>query len=113
MPPESCQPPPEPPSHSPKMARAATSFRSASLSGPLSEAICDVARMQAVMIAANRFVDTASREPLGISFTWLTISNPSPGPISRASTSAKCCPDPSSPGGTIPAAITAALSRPR
>ena len=41
MPPESCQPPPEPPSHSPRMARAATSFRSASLSGPVSD--CDLA----------------------------------------------------------------------
>ena len=95
------------------MARAATSFRSASVNGPVSEAICDVARMQAVMIAASRFVETASREPLGMSFTWLTISSPRPGPISRARTSANCCPEPSNPGGTIPAAITAALSRPR
>ena len=30
MPPESCQPPPDPPNHSPRMARAATSFRSGS-----------------------------------------------------------------------------------
>ena len=34
MPPESCQPPPEPPSHSPRIARAATSRRSSSSSGP-------------------------------------------------------------------------------
>ena len=31
-PPESCQPPPEPPSHSPRIARAATSRRSCSAS---------------------------------------------------------------------------------
>ena len=36
------------------------------------------------MIEANRLVETASREPLGISFTLLTISSPSPGPTSRA-----------------------------
>ena len=34
-PPESCQPPPEPPNHSPRMARAATNRRSASSSGPV------------------------------------------------------------------------------
>ena len=36
IPPESCQPPPEPPSHSPRIARAATSRRSSSSSPPAS-----------------------------------------------------------------------------
>ena len=34
----------------------------------------------AVMIAAKRLVETANREPLGMSLTLLTISSPSPGP---------------------------------
>ena len=113
MPPESCQPPPEPPSHSPRIARAATSLRSASVRPPVSDWIWPVARMQAVMIAASRFVETASREPLGMSLTLLTISSPRPGPTSRASTSASVWPEPSSPAGMMPAAITAALSSPR
>ena len=113
IPPESCQPPPEPPSHSPKIARAATSLRSASLKPPVSDSIWPVARMQAVMMAARRFVETASREPLGMSLTLLTISSPRPGPTSWASTSASVWPEPSSPEGIIPAAMTAALSSPR
>jgi len=46
-PPESCQPPPEPPSHSPRIARAATMRRSDSSIGPVSVRIWPVARMQA------------------------------------------------------------------
>ena len=45
-PPESCQPPPEPPSHSPRMARAATTRRSSSVRLPVRERVCPVARMQ-------------------------------------------------------------------
>ena len=42
--------------------------------------------------AASRLVETARREPLGISFTWLTISMPWPGaPVRRASRSASGC----------------------
>ena len=85
-PPESCQPPPEPPSHSPRMARAATRRRSASSSVPVRLRICPVARMPAEIRQASRLVETARREPLGISLTRLTISMPWPGvPVSRAS----------------------------
>ena len=75
-PPESCQPPPLPPSHSPRIARAATSLRSCSSIPPVREWIWPVARMQTAMMQASRLVETASREPLGISFTRLTISMP-------------------------------------
>ena len=65
------------------------------------------------MIAASNVVETANREPLGMSLTLLTISNPKPGPIRRLNTSSRFCCEPSSPGGMIPAAITAAFNRPR
>ena len=84
-PPESCQPPPEPPSHSPSSARASTSRRSCSCNWPVSEAAWPVARMQTLTSAASRVVETASREPLGMLFTLLTISKPRPGPTMRAS----------------------------
>jgi hypothetical protein len=47
--------------------------------------------MQTVMMAASRLVDTASREPLGMSLTWLTSSSPRPGPTTRSSTSPQSC----------------------
>jgi hypothetical protein len=40
------------------------------------ERIWPVARMQTAMMQASRLVETASREPLGMSFTLLTISMP-------------------------------------
>ena len=46
-PPESCQPPPEPPSHSPRSARARTRRRSSSSSAPSRDRAWPVARMQA------------------------------------------------------------------
>ena len=43
------------------------------------------------MSAASKLVETARREPLGISFTLLTISMPCPGlPVSRPQASAAC-----------------------
>ena len=39
-----------------------------------------VARMQTEISDASRLVETASREPLGMSLTLLTISSPRPGP---------------------------------
>ena len=74
---------------------------------------CPVARMQADTRAARRVVDTARREPLGIPFTELTISSPRPGPTTRPSRSARLCPEPSTPGGTMPEAMTAAFRSPR
>ncbi len=112
-PPESCQPPPEPPSHSPSSARASTSRRSSSSSAPVRDRAWLVARMQTEINEASRLVETASREPLGTSFTWLTNSSPRPGPAMRASRSARFWPEPSMPGGTMPAAMTAAFSKPR
>ena len=112
-PPESCQPPPEPPSHSPRIARASTSRRSFSCNGPVRDSVWPVARMETEMRQASRLVETARREPFGISFTLLTSSIPLPDPTILASNSAKSCPEPSIPGGTIPPAITAAFNKPR
>ena len=112
-PPESCQPPPLPPSHSPRIARAATSRRSGSVSWPISELACPVARMQTAIRAARRLVETASREPFGMLLTLLTSSRPRPGPTTRSRRVARLSPEPSTPGGTIPAAITAAFRSPR
>ncbi len=64
-PPESCQPPPEPASHSPRMARAAATRRSSSASWPVRAWVCPVARIQTAINDASRLVDTASREPFG------------------------------------------------
>ena len=79
-PPESCQPPPDPPIHSPKIARAAITRRSFSSSAPSSEATCPVARISIEINEPSKLVETARREPLGMSLTLLTISSPSPGP---------------------------------
>ncbi len=110
-PPESCQPPPDPPSHSPRMARAATSRRSRLLEPAGERAIWPVARMQTEIRQASRLVETASREPLGMSLTRLTSSMPRPGPASCASSSASGCCAPSMPGGTMPEAITRGLQQ--
>ena len=112
-PPESCHPPPEPPSHSPKRARARTSRRSDSSSDPVNEEACPVARIQTLMSEPSKFVLTANRDPLGMSLTLEHSSRPRPGPTMRASKSARDCPEPSMPGGTTPAAMTAAFSNPR
>ena len=118
-PPESCQPPPLPPNHSPSNARASTIRRSDSDNGPVTSPVSappvvwPVARMQTLMSEPSRFVLTARRDPFGMSFTHDTISRPRPGPTTRASRSASDWPEPSIPGGTMPEAITAALSRPR
>ena len=54
--------------------------------------IWPVARMHTAIRQASRFVETARREPLGMSLTLLTISMPWPGlPVSRASRSASGC----------------------
>ncbi len=60
-------------------------------------------------------VETASREPLGMLFTWLTISMPKPVALHqlRRERCASGWPEPSRPGGTMPDAITAAFSSPR
>jgi hypothetical protein len=88
-PPESCQPPPEPPSHSP--SNGAGQHQPPFVLGQraLSDFAWPVARMQTEISEASRLVETARREPLGISLTWLTSSNPRPGPTSRASKSAR------------------------
>ena len=72
-----------------------------------------VARMHTEMSEASKLVETARREPLGMSLTWLTSSRPRPGPTRRARRSARLWPEPSMPCGMMPAAMTAALSRPR
>ncbi len=87
--------------------------RSGSSIGPLSDLICPVARMHAPMSAPSRFVETASREPLGMRLTLLTSSKPRPGPQITPSKSPSRAPERSIPGGTSPAAMTAAFNRPR
>ena len=59
----------------------------------------------------SMFVDTASREPLGMSLTRVTSSTPMPGPATRSITRASGWCVPSSDGGTRPDAITPAFSR--
>ena len=71
------------------------------------------ARMQTPMRAASRLVETARREPLGMSLTLETSSRPRLGPSISASRSVREAPEPSMPGGTRPDAMTAALRRPR
>ncbi len=75
--------------------------------------VCPVARMHAAIRQANRLVETASREPFGMPLTLLTSSMPRPGPANCASRSTSRCSEPSSPGGTSPAAMRAAFSSPR
>ena len=87
-PPESCQPPPEPPSHSPRIARATTTLASSGSSGPVRLRAWPVARIKSAISEASRLVETASRDPLGMSLTLLTISSPWPGRTIRASRSA-------------------------
>ena len=53
----------------------------------MSDLAWPVARMQTEISEPSRFVETASREPLGMLFTLLTISSPRPGPTTRASKS--------------------------
>ena len=82
-------------------------------SGPSRLPTCPVARMQAAIRLPSRFGETASREPLGMLLTLLTTSSPWPGPTTRASRSCRGWRALSSPGGTIPEAMTAAFSKPR
>ena len=85
-PPESCQPPPEPPSHSPRIARAVINRWSISSNPPSSAEIWPVARISTAIKLPSRFVETASLEPFGISLTLLTSSSPKPSrPMSVAS----------------------------
>ena len=58
---------------------------------------------------ASRFVDTASREPLGMSLTLLTTSSPSPGRSTCERMSASFADVPSNEGGISPEAITPRL----
>ena len=75
-PPESCHPPPEPPIHSPKIARAATSLLSFSSSCPVRDLVCPDALMHTDIKEANKLVETANLEPFGIPLTCETISIP-------------------------------------
>ena len=74
-----------------------------------------MARMQTAIRQLSRLVETASREPFGMSLTLLTISMPYPGaPESVAAADRRAaCGEPSMPEGTRPLAITAAFSSPR
>ena len=72
-----------------------------------------VALMQRAIKVSSKVVETASRDPLGMLLTLLMISRPCPDRTTRASNSARLWPEPSTPGGTMPAAMTAALSKPR
>ena len=65
--------------------------------------------MHAEIKLARRVVETARREPLGMLFTFETISSPRPGPMIRAKSSESALPEPSNPGGIIPEAMTAWL----
>ena len=112
-PPESCQPPPEPPSHSPRIARATTTRASSASSGPVRFRAWPVARISRLISEASRLVETARRDPLGMSLTLLTTSSPYPGRTTRPSRSDSEVAVPSNEGGIRPEAITPALTRPR
>ena len=111
-PPESCHPPPEPPSHSPRIAREAIMSRSCSVGVPSNWRVCCVARIRILIIDASKFVETAKRDPFGMSLTFVTSSIPSPGNaiLSRISLMVKRVP--SNDGGIKPDAMTAAFSKP-
>ena len=110
-PPESCHPPPEPPSHSPKIALAATNLLSDSCNCPVILFVCRVARINTAIIDPSKFVETAKRDPLGISFTIVTNSKPIPGATICPNKSPKDCCVPSKDGGIQPEAITPAFNR--
>ena len=114
-PPESCQPPPEPPSHSPRMARAATRRRSVFLQAACRARVPGSWRACRPRSAhASRLVETASREPFGNVVDLADDLDAAPGSRSaRASRSLSGWLAPSMPGGTMPEAITAAFSSPR
>ncbi len=112
-PPESCQPPPEPPSHSPRIARATTTGASSGSSIPVRFLDWQVARIKLEITDASRFVETASLDPLGMSLTLQTTSRPCPGRTTEPSKSSSLAEVPSSDAGTSPEAITPALIRPR
>ncbi len=80
IPPESCQPPPDPAIHSPKIALAATKRRSSSVKFSVNLSVCPVARIHKDISEANKLVETANLEPFGMLFTLLTISIPLPLP---------------------------------
>ena len=102
-PPESCQPPPEPPSHSPRIARAATSRRSSSLSGPVSD--CGLAGGPHADGDQRRQQIRRNRQPraLGNVVDVADDFQPEPGPDQHAPANRPgFCRDPSMPGGTMP-----------
>jgi hypothetical protein len=72
-----------------------------------------VARISRLISEASRFVETARREPFGMSLTLLTTSSPCPGRTTRARIALRSAPVPSRLGGTRPEAITPALTSPR
>ena len=65
MPPESCQPPPDPPSHSPRIARATTTFDSSGPSGPVRFGTWPVARIISVISEASKIGRDGQPRPLG------------------------------------------------
>ena len=112
-PPESCQPPPEPPSHSPSIDLDATVRLSSSEMGPVISLIWPLKRIKRVIIVARRVVLTAKREPFGMPFTLVTISIPPRLPNSLCRISGSGTSLSSRHGGTMPEATTPALSRER
>jgi hypothetical protein len=87
--------------------------RSDSVSSPVSERACPVARISSAMSEPSSVVETARRDPFGMERTRETSSRPRPSPTNRRSRSASVVPDPSMPGGTSPDASSAAFSSPR
>ena len=86
MPPESCHPPPEPPSHSPKVVLPTTSILSSSVNSVRRPSVwpnCPVNLASAIFISAKSIVLIARPEPMGIvcSWLWTYVTNSIPLPL--------------------------------
>ena len=114
IPPESCQPPPEPPSHSPRMARATTTLASSGSSGPVRFRAWPVARIRERDQRGQQVRRDRQPRTLGDVVDLADDLQPVPRPddprrADRRAGSAV----PSSEGGISPEATTPALIRPR
>ncbi len=113
IPPESCQPPPDPPSHSPRIARATTTLASSGSSGPVRLRVWPVARINKRDQRSQQVGRDGQPRTLGNVVDLADDLQPVPGPDDPASRSASRVCVPSRAGGISPEATTAALTSPR
>ena len=111
-PPESCQPPPDPPSHSPRMARAATRRRSCSGEGAGQRGGLPGGPHAGGDQAAEEVGRDGQARALGDVVDAADDLQPQPGADHARQQVGQALAGALDPGGTMPAAMTAALSRP-